>query len=40
MGQMSTAEAIRVYERILRDPYSSPQQIRVAQMALQALRGY
>jgi hypothetical protein len=37
---MSTQEAIRAYERILRDPYSTPQQKAVAQMALQALRGY
>ena len=40
MGQMSTEEAIRFYERIIWDPNSSPQQIAVAQMALQALRGY
>ena len=40
MGQMSTEEAIRAYERILRDPYSSPQQKMVAEMALKSLRGY
>jgi len=40
MGQMSTEEAIRFYEKILRDPNSSPQQKAVAEMALKALRGY
>ena len=40
MGQMSTEEAIRAYERILYDPNSSPQQIAVAKVALMALRGY
>ena len=37
---MSTEEAISTYERILNDPNSSPQQIMIAQMALQSLRGY
>jgi hypothetical protein len=40
MGQMSTEEAIRAYEQILRDPNSTPQQRAVAEMALKALRGY
>ena len=40
MGQMSTEEAIRAYEKILRDPNSTPQQKAVAEMALKALRGY
>ena len=40
MGQMSHEEAIRFYERILYDPYSSPQQKAVAEAILQTLRGY
>ena len=40
MGQMSTEEAIRFYLRILNDPNSSPQQIAIAQIALESLRGY
>jgi len=40
MGQLSTEEAIRFYERILYDPYSTPEQKAVARMALEALRGY
>jgi hypothetical protein len=40
MGQMSTEEAIRAYERILNDPNSTPQQKAVAEMALKSLRGY
>jgi len=40
MGLMSTEEAIRLYERILRDPNSSQQQKEIAQIALVALRGY
>jgi len=40
MAQMSTEEAIRAYLRILNDPYSTPQQRAVAEMALRALRGY
>ena len=39
MGQMSTEEAIREYEAILRDPNSSPQQKAIAEMALESLRG-
>ena len=40
MGQMSTEEAIRVYERILYDPYSSLQQKAVAEAILKTIRGY
>lgn len=40
MGQMSTDEAIRTYEQILNDPYSSAQQKAMAEMIIKALRGY
>ena len=40
MGQMSTEEAIRAYEAILRDPNSSPEQRAIAEIALKSLRGY
>ena len=40
MGQLSTEEAIRVYEKILRDPSSTPQQKAIAELALKSLRGY
>ena len=40
MGQMSTEEAIRLYERILYDPYSSPEQKAIARIALESIRGY
>ena len=40
MGQLSTEEAIREYEKIIRDPKSTPQQIAVAREILKALRGY
>jgi len=40
MGQMSTEEAIRFYLQILYDPYSTPQQKAIAEIALQSLRGY
>jgi len=40
MGQMSTEEAIRMWERILYDPNSSYEQKAIAQIALESLRGY
>lgn len=40
MGQWTTEEAISFYLQILNDPNSSPQQKAVAEVALQALRGY
>lgn len=37
---MSTQEAIRRWEAILYNPYSSPEQKAIARMALESLRGY
>ena len=39
-GILTTEEAIRRYEKILYDPYSSPQQKAIAEIALKSLRGY
>jgi hypothetical protein len=38
MGTLSKQDAIAAYERILRDPNSTPQQKAIAEMALVSLR--
>ena len=38
--QLSKAEAIREYEKILYDPKSTPQQKAIAEAILKKIRGY